>query len=69
MHGAILNITQNDDNTMSFYYRAPIIETGISELHIDNPSSNVIYDLQGRRLSPNSRQKGFFIINGKKIIR
>ena len=69
MHGAILNITQNEDNTMSFYYRAPIIETGISELHIDNPSSNVIYDLQGRRLSPNSRQKGFFIINGKKIIR
>lgn len=69
MHGAILNITQNDNNTMSFYYRAPIIETGISELHIDNPSSNVIYDLQGRRLSPNSRQKGFFIINGKKIIR
>lgn len=69
MYGAILNITQNDDNTMSFYYRAPIIETGISELHIDNPSSNVIYDLQGRRLSPNSRQKGFFIINGKKIIR
>lgn len=69
MHGAILNITQKSNLTISFKYRAPVVDTGISDLQADSPQSAVVYDLLGRRLVPGRTQKGLFVINGKKIIR
>lgn len=30
---------------------------------------NAVYDLQGRRVAPSMQQKGFYIVNGRKVIR
>lgn len=69
MHGAILDIAQKSNRTISFNYRAPVVDTGISELQANSPQAAVVYDLLGRRLASGRQQKGLFIINGKKIIR
>lgn len=68
MQGGILDITQNRDGTMNFVYRAPIEDTGISELLPDSDHTpSVVYDLQGRRFFGNL-PKGIYIVNSKKIV-
>ena len=42
----------------------------ISEFAVDEPNtSNVVYDLQGRRIGYSQMRKGLYIQNGKKIIK
>jgi hypothetical protein len=44
--------------------------TGIKEIDSanDNLDANVVYDLQGRKISASPKSKGIYIKNGKKII-
>lgn len=42
--------------------------TGISSLRLDNGDGKVtVYNLQGQPVSKDSRQKGIYIVNGKKV--
>ena len=43
--------------------------TGIVNLYDDNRKKNETYDLSGRRLPDNSRQRGLIIQNGKVVLR
>jgi len=78
MEGAILNIRQNSDNTVSFNYRAaPPLPDGLLQSHADSPASaGCIYNLAGLRVAettpatlPSSLPKGIYIVNGKKVVR
>ncbi|MBO4565438.1 MAG: M6 family metalloprotease domain-containing protein [Bacteroidaceae bacterium] len=70
LQGGILNITQNSDRTMNFFYRASDEDTGISEVHPDSERTpSVIYDLQGRRFMGGHLPKGIYIENGKVKVR
>ena len=44
------------------------IEAGINIIAADETKSNVIYDLQGRKINGESVQKGMYILNGKKVM-
>ena len=44
------------------------IEAGINIIAADEAKSNVIYDLQGRKINGESVQKGMYILNGKKVM-
>lgn len=70
MHGAILDIQQNTDGTMGFYYRAPKVETGIRTIaNNQQPTADSkIYDLQGRCINGAEIRSGIYIRQGKKII-
>jgi M6 family metalloprotease-like protein len=84
LQGAILDIKENGDHTMSFRYRA---KTPIPDAirHIDSDSrSQHIYTLDGRRVHSESAQfrsapdrkqgknyplkKGIYIVDGKKVV-
>ena len=74
MQGAILDITQNDDGTMSFRYRAnKNISDGIKSIDNTAQRADIVYDLQGRRIvhstsSNGTLPSGIYIVNGKKYI-
>ena len=74
MQGAILDITQNDDGTMSFRYRAnKNISDGIRTIDNTAQRADIVYDLQGRRivhstLLNSTLPSGIYIVNGKKYI-
>ena len=55
---AYANIAIVDNNTYL---------TGIEEVAVENPASDAIYDIQGRRVS--NPTKGLYIVNGKKVIK
>ncbi len=71
MQGAILNITQNSDKTISFRYRAG--EPVVDAIHtVSAPSSSTIYRLDGRAVKnadATSLRHGIYVINGKKVVR
>jgi len=66
---SITKITQNDDGTVSFRFRASPASS-IHSLQSDSSSSG-IYTLSGRRLPPHTDihhlQKGIYIVKGRKI--
>ena len=68
MRGSILNITQNNDLTMSFRYRAPqpTIDA-IQNINDDRHNGEVYYDLSGRKVQQPVR--GIYIVGGKKVVR
>ena len=74
MQGAILDITQNDDGTMSFRYRAnKNISDGIKTIDNTVQRADIVYDLQGRKIAPSTLlnstlPSGIYIVNGKKYI-
>jgi hypothetical protein len=41
--------------------------TAIDSIATDNAGDNVIYDLQGRRVTTPAK-KGMYIVNGKKVV-
>ena len=43
--------------------------TGVQNSEFINHNSELIYDLQGRRVTDTSNLKGIYIVNGKKIVR
>ena len=45
------------------------LPTGIEEIAKEVPASNLIYDLQGRRVDESQMKRGIYIVNGKKIIK
>ena len=72
MQGAILNIKQNRDGTMSFRYRAagqPIADA-VSEVTAPR-RSKTIYTLDGRVAGTalESLRHGIYLIDGKKVVR
>jgi len=69
MQGAILDIRQNRNGTMSFRYRAKKPDDVADHLQplgygLQKPD---IYDLQGRRVE--EMRKGIYIVNGRKVVR
>ena len=72
MQGAILNIKQNSNGTMSFRYRAgeQQVADAISEV-ADRRRSNTIYTLDGRVAGTalKSLRHGIYLIDGKKVVR
>ena len=67
--GGILDITQNSDRTMNFFYRASDADTGIDSIHNSQCiMHNQIYDLQGRRFVGGYLPKGIYIVNGMKVM-
>ena len=74
MQGAILDITQNDDGTMSFRYRVPnSIPDGIKTIEDTGRCPDTIYDLKGRKIvhgtsSNGTLPPGIYIVQGKKYI-
>ena len=77
MQGAVLDITQNNDRTMSFRYRAKTPDAVASVQPTSNglPTSDNglqatgIYDLLGRKLSGKPSKHGVYIVDGKKVVR
>lgn len=72
MMGSLLNIRQHSDGTMAFHYRAvnPAFVTSVNTPHSHLPSSkaDIVYTLDGRRVTA-PRQKGVYIVNGRKVVR
>ena len=72
MQGAILNITQNSDKTISFRYRAgkePVVDAIRT---VSTSPSSTIYRLDGRPVKnadATSLRHGIYVINGKKVVR
>ena len=67
MQGAILDIKQNSDGTMDFYYRAPKAEVdAIHDIADDRRTGSIVHDLSGRRVQQPSR--GIYITDGKKVV-
>ena len=84
MQGAILNIKQNDDGTMSFYYRAgQQAGTSVGEAIRETEAPTLprrIYTLDGRSVrnadafggrnaDATSLGHGIYIVDGKKVVR
>jgi len=71
MQGSILDIHQNDDGTMGFFYRAmnPIL-TAIRTVEVPTLPRR-IYHLDGREASNSleSLPHGIYIVDGKKVVR
>ena len=69
MTGAILDIKENSDNSMSFRYRAkPPVADAVSTIWRDSHhTATTIYDLQGRKVTV--PKKGIYIVNGRKVVR
>ena len=59
---------ENDDEYFTAHFSLPLINTGVHSID-DEPSTTVLYDLSGRRVSPSSALKGVYIQNGKKVVR
>lgn len=69
MQGAILDITQHKDGTMSFRYRAnKSIPDAIRTVVSTASRHDTIYDLQGRAVGNdlNALPPGIYVVNGKK---
>ena len=67
MRGAILDITQNDDLTMGFRYRAPLpVHDAIREISNDSDNSEQYYNLSGHKVKQPVR--GIYIVGGKKVV-
>jgi hypothetical protein len=72
MQGAILNITQNSDKTISFRYRAgkdPVVDAIRT---VSTTPSSTICRLDGRPVKnadATSLRHGIYVINGKKVVR
>lgn len=67
----IFNIRQDPDGTISFSFRSSNASDGITDVTHQKNHSDVIYDLQGRRIpysSPSLLSPGLYIINGRKHI-
>lgn len=72
MQGAILQITQNDDGTMNFYYRAgKKPETDAISVLTTLPSATTVYSIDGRPIKKKDARKlrpGIYIVSGKKVV-
>ena len=71
MQGAILDIKQNADNTMSFRYRATASKaTAIREQELPTVPC-MIYTLDGRPVGSDisSLPHGIYVVDGKKVVR
>lgn len=67
MRGAILDITQNDDLTMGFRYRAPLpVHDAIRDISNDSDNSEQYYNLSGHKVKQSVR--GIYIVGGKKVV-
>lgn len=66
MRGAILDITQNEDLTISFRYRAPQATVDAIRNVGDDRRSLPYYDLLGRKVRQPGR--GIYIVHGKKVV-
>ena len=65
----ITDICQNADGTISFTFHASNSSSGIVNLETSKNDQNVIYDLQGNRMSNASQLRpGIYIVNGKKVV-
>lgn len=62
----ITEVTEHDDGTISFYFMNPVDEAVIS-LSAPHPSSDIIYDLQGRRLQRYPR-RGLYIDGSRRLV-
>ena len=67
MSKAITNIRIADDGTVSFDFMGGT--SGIQPIIEVTDTDNRWYDLQGRQLQGEPRQKGFYIHNRKKVAR
>lgn len=65
----ITDICQNADGMISFTFHASNSSSGIVNLETSKNDQNVIYDLQGNRMSNASQLRpGIYIVNGKKVV-
>lgn len=73
MEGAILDIKQHDDGTMSFRYRAPTPKTANAIVSVaSQPRKGTVRTLDGRIINADATSRlrhGIYIIDGKKVIR
>lgn len=47
----------------------PLTPTGIHQMNMEQNKNTTVYDLMGRKVSPNQMTKGVYIINGKKYVK
>ena len=69
MPGALVDIRQNSDSTISFRYRAATVADAIAPV-VASPRGGlerVAYDLQGRRVAPPLR-RGIYIVGGRLVV-
>lgn len=64
-----LEVEVKDLETYTAHYKLERMSTGIAGIYLEKEARSPVYDLQGRKVRPFSRQKGLYVRKGKKYLR
>lgn len=67
MNKPIYNIALSDEGVISFDFIEKPEPTGIHDVTLEPKRKDILFDLQGRRVS--KAQRGVYILNGRKVLR